>query len=340
MTEPVVVADVIDDAAALAAHAAAWDELAIAARRPVVAPAWLLAWLRHASDGARPHVVIVRDDDNIVALAPFVAVREHGIRRLRLMGARTSMGVDVLCRAGREREAAPLVAARLDADAIAFDGVPAASPWPHLLGGRGLHATRVTLRVPVPEIRLGHDWLAARSANFRQQMRRAWRRLEAKGARLTRDVDVAGFARLHRARWDARGGSGVLTHGVEAMIEDAAARLGPDRLRLFTLVVEDRAISSHLFLAAGGRVTYWLGGFDDDYAREHPGQVVILKAVEDAIGRGDDLLDLGAGDQSYKRRFATGEDVYQSSVVPLAGPRLPLVLGEVVARRLRRKVAA
>ena len=334
-----MVAEVIDTPAALAAHAAAWDELAVAARRPAAAPAWLLAWLRHASDGARPHVVLVRDHDELVAVAPLVAVREHGIRRLRLMGARTSMGVDVLCRAGLERAAAPLIAATLRADAIAFDGVPAASPWPRLLGGRGARATRVTLRLPVPVVQLGGDWLASRSANFRQQMRRAWRRLEEQGARLTRDIDVAGFARLHRARWDPRGGSGVLTHGVEAMIADAAVRLGPERLRLFTLVVEGRAISSHLFLAAGGRVTYWLGGFDDRYAREHPAQVVIAKAVEDAIDRGDDLLDLGAGDQPYKRRFATGEETLVSSVVPLGGPRLPLVLGEVAARRLRRKVA-
>ena len=335
-----MIAEVVDEAVALSAHVPAWDALAVAARRPVAAPGWLLAWLEHASDGARLQAVIVQEGGETIAVAPFVATTEHGVRRLRLMGARTSFGVDVLCRPGREREAAPRIANALKADAITFDGIPAASPWPALLGGRGVHAPRVAMRVAVPQVRLTPDWLASRSANFRQQMRRAWRKLEAKGAVLTTEPDIAGFARLHRARWDPRGGSGVLTPGVEAMIAAAATALGPDRLRLFTLHAEDRAISSHLFLAAGGHVTYWLGGFDDAYAKEHPAQVVILRAIEDALERGDQSLDLGAGDQPYKRRFATGESELTSAVVPLKGPRLPLVLGDVAARRLRRKVAA
>ncbi|WP_028058896.1 GNAT family N-acetyltransferase [Candidatus Solirubrobacter pratensis] len=337
-----MIAEVIDEPAGLAAHAAAWDELAVAARRPVAAPAWLLAWLRHAAEDVRPQVVVVRDGAETVAIAPFVSAREHGVRRLRLMGARTSMGVDVLCRAGREREAAPRIARALRGDAIAFDGIPAASPWPSLLGGRGLHAPRVTLRLPVPELRLSADWPASRSANFRQQMRRAWRRLQERGARLRtscEQADVAAFARLHRLRWDPRGGSGVLTPGVEAMLVEAGARLGAERLRLFTLAAEDRDISSHLFLAAGGHVTYWLGGFDPAFAREHPAQVVILKAVEDAIARGDERLDLGPGAQPYKQRFATGEDALVSAVVPLTGPRLPFVLGDMAARRVKRALA-
>src|SRR6185503_941029 len=133
------------------AHAAAWDALAVRARRPVAAPGWLLPWLEHASAGARPHTVIVRENDETVAIAPFVATREHGVRRLRLMAARTSFGVDVLCRPGREEAAAAQIRRVLNADAITFDGIPAGSPWPVLLGGRGVHAPRIAMRVGVPE---------------------------------------------------------------------------------------------------------------------------------------------------------------------------------------------
>jgi CelD/BcsL family acetyltransferase involved in cellulose biosynthesis len=114
-------------------------------------------------------------------------------------------------------------------------------------------------------------------------------------------------------------------------------------MRLWTLEAEGAAISSQLFVAAGGAVTYWLGGFDPAWAREHPALVVLLRAVEDAFARGDERMDLGAGAQPYKQRFATGEDALVSSVVPLRGPRLALVLGEVAARRVRgrlRKAAA
>jgi hypothetical protein len=61
---------------------------------------------------------------------------------------------------------------------------------------------------------------------------------------------------------------------------------------------------------------------------------VLLRAIEDAFARGDDTLDLGAA-ASRTRSLRHRRRRVVWSVVPLAGPRLPVVLGDV-ARRARR----
>ena len=125
------------------------------------------------------------------------------------------------------------------------------------------------------------------------------------------------------------------------MLAASPAALAPAvPLRLFEIRIADRAISSHLFLAAGGEVSYWLGGFDDAYAKRHPALVSMLDAVEDAIRRGEERLDLGNGDQPYKQRFATDADALRwVGVVP---PRLgvPAVRLRLAAERARPRVSA
>jgi CelD/BcsL family acetyltransferase involved in cellulose biosynthesis len=342
-------AELVDSRAALAPLADVWDELAVAAGRPFCAPAWMLAWLDHAAGAeVAPRVIVVRDGGEPVALAPFVlATSRVGVRRLSLMAGVVSAGVDVLARPERAREAAGAVRSAvgdLGADVAYLDGVPAESAWPELLTG-GPPYRDVTVPAPLIELAGGHDaWLAGRTGSFRRRMRQLRRRLEQRGAvwRLTRTAaelprDLAAFSRLHRARWDFRGGSGVLTAGVDAMVAQAGRELLPSgRFRLWSLEADGEIVCSQLFLAAGRRCGWWLGGFDPAWARESPTLALLDRIVADAFERDEDVLDLGAGDQPYKERFATGAARVDWTLVPLGPLRGRAV---VAARRARRRVA-
>jgi CelD/BcsL family acetyltransferase involved in cellulose biosynthesis len=335
-------AEVLDARAALAPLARAWDDLAVASSRPFCAPAWMLAWLDHAApSGTAPRVIAVHDDGELAGIVPLALAG----RRLRLLASGASAGVDALARPGTEREVAALARAALPAaDLLALDGVPAASPWPALLAdGRRLHRD-VSVPAPVIDLTTGaHAWLEGRSGSFRRRMRQLWRRLEGRGATWRRTTDTAelprdleALARLHRARWDFRGGSGVLTPGVEAMLAQAGRELLPSgRFRLWSLEAGGEIVCSQLFLAAGRRCGWWLGGFDPAWADESPTLALLLRIVDDAFERDEDVLDLGAGDQPYKYRFATGEERVDWSLVPLAPVRGPPA---VAARRGRRAV--
>jgi CelD/BcsL family acetyltransferase involved in cellulose biosynthesis len=342
-------AEVVDSRAALAPLAAAWDELAVAADRPFCAPAWMLAWLDHAAGDVAPRVVLVRDGSVPVALAPLVLCSSAlGVRRLRLMAGGVSAGVDVLARPERAHEVAGVLRraiGELGADVLQLDGVPGESAWPGMLGDSPPFRD-VTVRAPLIDLTGGHDaWLAGRSGSFRRRMRQLRRRLDARGARWRRTAsaaelprDLEAFARLHHARWDFRGGSAVLTGGVEAMLAEAGRGLLPSgRFRLWSLEVDGAIVCSQLFLAAGRRCGWWLGGFDPAWARESPTLALLDRIVVDAFERDEDVLDLGAGDQEYKHRFATGESRVDWSLVALGRVRGRLF---VTSRRARRRAVS
>ncbi|MEK6277141.1 MAG: GNAT family N-acetyltransferase [Actinomycetota bacterium] len=277
---------------------------------------------------------------------------------LRLLSGGLASRLGILARPGREQDVAGAIAARLaDAkprpDIFRWEAVDAASQWPVWLsagwsGGRG-HRIRVESERSAPVVHLTQasydEWLATKSRNFRSQMRRRRRTIEEKGGifrcadRSTLAADLAEFSRLHSARWEGRGGSGAVNAGTEAMLEEVGeALIDSGRFRLWMIIGPDgRAISAQVFLAAGGVVAYWNGGFDEGWGEHSPGVVAILAAVEDAFARNDDLLDLGGGEARYKERMADEDRPVMWGTSYLGGARYPLArlrrLPEQAARR-------
>jgi CelD/BcsL family acetyltransferase involved in cellulose biosynthesis len=350
----------IEDSDGLEALRAEWDALAVAAGRPYCAPAWMLAWWRHAGSSRGPlRTIAVRDEGRLVGLAPFYAESARGRpTRYRLMAADLSHRVEPLAAAGSQREAAKAIAAVL-AEAqprpalVSFESLDAASGWPELLAdvwpGSGRPALRQLWTMPALTIQLEdssfEDWLERRSRKFRGYSRRNRKQLEEKGAefRLATseqelDSGLREFARLHHQRWAGRGGSVALTGPVELMLADAGRELlASQRLRLFSLAVDGQVISSNLFVAAGGEVAYWNGGFDPEWSEVQPSLRGVEVAIRDAIGRGESRLDLGGGTEQYKYRLADGEDLLETTLLLPPGPRRPLTRLQLAPRALARR---
>jgi CelD/BcsL family acetyltransferase involved in cellulose biosynthesis len=319
---------VIEDVAALERLAGAWDELAAAAGCPGALSAWQLAWWRHlAPPGARLRAVAVHDGERLVGIAPWwVGAAPRGRAVYRLLAAPVTHRVEPLAEPARQREVAAAVARALAQadpapDYVAFDGADAGGRWQDAIAGGwpGRAPWALTERTsPAPALALPSDgfepWLAGKSRNFRQQMRRFPRKLAEAGGRVRMartpeqlDADVEAFARLHHERWEGRGGSS-LQGDVAGLLRDAGrALLGSERLRLWVVELEQRPVAAVVFLAAGESALYWNGGFDESAAAFKPALVGILAAIEDCFARGERELDLGGGAQDYKLRFADGD---------------------------------
>jgi CelD/BcsL family acetyltransferase involved in cellulose biosynthesis len=323
----------------------------------------MLSWWRHArGENAELRVLLALEDGRLQGIAPFFVERGPlGLPRYRVLAAGTSQRVEPLARAGREREAAAVFAealARADPrpGVVRFEGVPTQPGWPALLaeawpGRRRPSLYEVTSRV-APTLRIGDqsydEWFQSKSKRFRGDMRRSRRSLEERGAgfRLSQgeseiDRDLDAFARLHHARWEWRGGSGVLTPGVETMLRQTAAELSDSgRFRLWCVAAGDHTVSAHVMVVAGGEIGWWLGGFDDDWADQQPSHQIGLRAIEDAYARGDTRLDLSVSlsRSEWKWRFADAEDelVWVDLVPP--GLRAPVTRIPYIAKRLRRRV--
>lgn len=349
--------EIITEPARAQELAHAWDELAVACSLPLCAPGWMLSWWAHlAPADSELRVVVVREGDELLALAPwFVQRGATGRTDVRFLGAEISDRVDVLCRAGRERDAAPALRRALSEleprpDLIAFEAVPIGSSWTRLLAagaqGRTRFARYRNSAYPAPAVNLPagppEAWLAGRSSNFRGQMGRLRRRLEKQGGRVRHIRDPEEMPRaleallaLHTDRWDGRGESGLTRPGVPGLLADAAAALGPERLRLWAAEIDEEPISVQLFLAAGAELKYWNGGWAEKHANVKPSMLTILAALEDGIARGEQRLDLGVGTHPYKLRFANDEDTLTWGGIIVRNRRWPRTRAELAPRVLR-----
>ncbi len=327
----------------------AWDALAGAAGLPQMAPAWILAWWSHlAPASAAPRVVVVRDGDAVIGLAPFYTeAGRRGRVDYRLPGIELAARLAPLAIPGREWEVAEAIAGALaDAtprpDLIALEGVPLASHWTVALRDRWPAPVRPVLRqyhiYGCPTVALREEsfdaWFANKGSHFRGHMRRHRKQFLAAGGTErsstaeTLRSDVATFVRLHASRWEEqRGESNLVAFGeaLPAMLEDVGRRLlAEERFRLRLLEVDGEPISAQLYLMAGKQVLYFNSGWDEHFARLRPTMVGILAVIEDAFQRGDRLIDLGLGEQAYKMRFADGNDPVAWSVLMIPSRRLPL----------------
>lgn len=344
---------VLDSEERLEPYLEAWDRLAVERRRPLATPGWMLSWWRNAApEGALLRTVVVEEEGQLVGIAPYYS-EPAGRRDYRLLASGLSQRIEPLAADGREQELAEGMAAALKASEprpvlVSLEGAPESSPWPDLLKGPLRAAVYRTSVQEAPIVTLAgsfDDWLQTKSSNFRSQMKRARKKVEKEGGVIRMsgpddvEADIASLLRLHEGRWEGRGESGIIGRGMEAMLHEAARSLLPSgRFRLSMIDMNGKAISAQLFVAAGGEVCYWNGGFDEEFAQLKPAMVAIFVAIQDAFERGDDRLDLGGGAQDYKLRFADTTDPLQWGGLIPRGPRWPLVRMQLAPDVMRGKV--
>jgi CelD/BcsL family acetyltransferase involved in cellulose biosynthesis len=310
-------AEVIESPGRLEELRGSWDELSVAAAQPFAAPGWLLPWWREAAPaGGRLFSLAAFDEDRLVGLAPLFLDGET----LFPLGTGATTRVEPLAVRGREAEVALVLAPALGeagASLLRLRGIPEASPWPELLAEAWRAWLHEDERMAAPVVQLHgltlDEWLKGKSSNFRNQLRRYRRRLEERGGRIELVADsealpaaLEAFVRLHHARWESRGGSGVLDAAVEAALRRSSEELPPDRLRVFVIAAEEGIVAANVLVAAGGEVSSWLNGHDDAWGDLNPQIQLGIAAIEHALAAGDRRLDLGAGTMQHKERLANG----------------------------------
>ena len=304
-----------------------WRQLAHACACPGALPDWQLAWFRHAAPAGSVlrAIAVFGDDDRLVGLAPFFTV-PSGRVDYRLLGAGITHRLAPLALLGTNDEVARLVTetlatARPRPDLIAFEGIDAAASWPKAVafawpGLRPWRYTSSTHASPVITLEGGsyESWFAARSASFRKNIREAERRTKRAGARIIlaqadNEIEKAieAFSRLHTARWAHRGGSNLSPESFATLAEAARALVPRDEMRLWALELDGQLIAVQVTFAAGGDVLCFNSGFDESFAKLHPMLLPKIALIKNAFERHERRIDFGAGDEVFKRRFATGD---------------------------------
>lgn len=313
-----------------------WRALAEAAENPFATVEWRDAWLAHSGVTVEPRIHVARREDSSIAVVlPLVLVRGRYLRKLRFagFGAGNMLG-PISAPADHALAAAALhtAVARNSDDCDLFVGDALLGPEWSTFGGRVASEPQPRVHGPWSS---WDDYLASRSSNLRQEVRRKERKLLERGLTM-RTVERADelepaldtLFRLHRARWGDEAAHWFA--GVEEL-HRAFARSAHARgwLRLHVYELEGRAAAAYLGYRLGATEWYYQLGRVQEPQLESLGRIAVALALRSAIESGVATFDLGPGGQPYKHRFAT-DDARSSTVT------LPCSLRGRLVRALRR----
>ncbi len=309
-----------------------WEELAVQSGNVFATWEWADAWRRHLGAGFDLSIALIRRADGTPqALLPLYVARAWPLHVLRFVGAGPSDELGPLC-APADRPLAAKMLRHHWSEALGDGGMFLAEC---LWGDNGIASALggVTLqRRSSPRLSLAgrnfDDYLAARSRNFRSQVRRYERQLEREHRlqyRLTQDPDelerdMATMMRLHRARWNDQP-TRAFAGAREAFHHDFARRaLERGWLRLWTMYLDGEPAAAWYGLRYAGVETYYQAGRDPRPAARHVGFVLLCHTLRCAFEDGMSEYRFGMGDEPYKYRF-TDDDPGLETVALASGRR-------------------
>lgn len=300
--------------------AAEWDALAERSGSIFSTALWNRVWWSHFGRGRELQLHAVRNPDGaLTTVLPLYAWRRRLPRVVRFLGHGPGDELGPVYARGKHGTAAAALTAALDAlewDVFLGEQLPGDEGWPDLLRGR------LWRREASPTLALPPSWdeyLAGRSANFREQLRRRERALRREGAvrvRLaderTLDADLDTLFALHRARW----GSTRTDFAASPFHRDVAYEsLARGWLRLWLLELDGRPVAAWHGFHVGSVTSYYQAGRDPAADRLSVGFLLMARSIEAAIAEGAQVYRFGRGDEAFKGRFGGANDGLETVVL-------------------------
>jgi len=301
-------AELIDDAARLAAIAGAWQALwrRLPTATPFQSPAWLLCWWRNFHPGELAAVAIWQGE-RLVGLAPLYI--EHGRRddRVLPLGIGVSDYLDLLI----DPESAVSLDSFLDPLRRHLPGwrsceLEELPPWSLALPLPADDSRSVETQSACPVLDLAQPV----SMGMQRRLRRGTRRAERRGGLDIRSVgsaEIDGFLAalflLHGVRWRSRDAQpGVLRDAaVRAFHRCAVPALSREGVaRLYKLRVGGEIAGCYYGLLDRGRAYAYIGGFDLRFAAISPGGLLLAHAIDQARQEGCREFHFLRGQEAYK----------------------------------------
>jgi CelD/BcsL family acetyltransferase involved in cellulose biosynthesis len=310
-----------------------WTKLAERGRNVFSTWEWASTWWRHYGHDRPLHLTVVRRGAEPVGLLPLYRWRRGPVTALRFLGHGPG---DELGPVGDPDNGVLLARAlrrslhRLDADLLLAEQLPRGQDWGALLGGRRL------AEEASPVVRFdagGWDaYLEARSANFREQVRRRPRKLAREhrvayrlsdGSRdLDHDLDL--LFRLHDARWSEAPTNFLADAAFHRAFAPVAVQQG--WLRLWFLEVDGEAVAALYGFRFAGTESYYQAGRDPAWNHYRIGFVLLAHAIRRAAEEGVAEYRLLRGREDYKLRFAVADPGLETVALargPVARAALP-----------------
>jgi CelD/BcsL family acetyltransferase involved in cellulose biosynthesis len=326
-----IAVELVDNGARFAALEGEWNEVVAASRLAsvFVTHEWLNAWWTHLRGSRRLAILAVRDQDELIGVAPLSIT--HG--RLPLWSRCEFLGtglagsdyLDIVAKDGRETDVARAATRFMQANkpTLHLDHLPAHSLAARLvlpLVESGWTARQKRHGVcPLVALNDG-SWegflgrlATSHRATVRRRLNGLARKFDLKFSEVTedgqrRDTLNTLFA-FHDARWGTRGGSTAFaSRELRAFHHDATRRLlVAGWLRLYALRLNDDLAAVMYGFAFKRRFYFYQHGFDAKFHQHSVGRALVELSIKAAIAEGCTEFDMLYGDEAYKSFWATGK---------------------------------
>jgi CelD/BcsL family acetyltransferase involved in cellulose biosynthesis len=280
---------------------------------------WISTWWRHYGEEGALWILVVRDESGaILGIAPWMRLHNgfgpFAVRRIAFIGSGIvyPAHLDLLAKPGAEDAVCAAVLRYLEQERSAWDLLELTALAHNSLLRSALATRDGAYRerdpMPCPYTILPDSWEAfaqeTLSAAMRRNLRYYRRRLERDHPGEVRFEQVAdaeevlpaldALVRLHQKRWTQQGQHTALSEScfVAFHKELAATLLAHDWLRLCQLKVGDQVIASNYCFRYRGVLYGYQKGFDPEWERYSPGQILQAYQVEQAIEEGTREFDM------------------------------------------------
>lgn len=301
-----------------------WDRLAEAAGSIFATKTWAETWWTLYGGEGSP--MILFDDKDAPSYVVPLYVSGRLLKQVRFIGNGPADQLGPAC-APSARPAAAQHLKHFLADPPARCDVFLAQDLLEVEGWDARLDGSVIRRVASPTIAFDttdwDDFLTRKSKNFREQTRRRDRKLNKSfdvNLRLA-DVDsleddMETLFRLHLQRW---GHHAAFATGAERKFHSDFARKAAPRgwLRLWILELADRPVAALYGFRFAGVEYFHQSGRDPSYEEHSVGSILLTHSIRTALQEGMSEYRLLRGDESYKSRFADGENFVHTVAVPL-----------------------
>jgi CelD/BcsL family acetyltransferase involved in cellulose biosynthesis len=257
----------------------------------------------------------------VAAILPlYEAIPPRPLRLLRFVGHGPADQLGPVCAPEDRRLAAEGLAraARGPGDLLLAERLDGEAQWAHRL------AMPVVRHEPSPRVEIAapswEDYLAGRSAHFRQSVRRGERKLRREHGLSFRlsdgphlDADLDSLFHLHELRWQ---GAATRFGKQRAFHRDfAAVALDRGWLRLWLAEIAGRPVAAWYGFRFAGADWHYQNGRDPRWNREGIGFVLLAHTIREAVDDGMREYKMLLGGESYKDRFATSNPGLQTLVL-------------------------
>ena len=332
---------------------------------------WLTIWWTcHARDGMELYVLVVRDAQEILGLAPLMRVRRRyfgvPLRTIEFLSMAEHADHPMACAGDLDfivaKQHRAVVGALLSHlllqhqhwDFLRLHPLPEDSPVLEMLQqvagerGSGVHRYRVIANACVEVKKDWESYFADLSGKFKRELRRTEKELGALGNVTWKEVRSLDDGRslydevmaIERQSWKWDKGvslNSVVYRGFYSAITEMAARKG--WLRLWKLSVGSREIAYELCIEFDGHVQCLKKSYAADVQRYSPGTILEWKMYQDFFRKGIKSINNLWGDEAHKEKWAPRWVPHDELFVfkkSLSGRALQFVFFTISLYRLRR----